>query len=221
MENLPAQAMPPTKPNGSLTSYAPGNVRAALKERMIFSDALERVGAMLKSYPPSEGIEMSGYIGTLAAALMQYPPCVSIRCADPIKGVAATTRFKPTVADLIAWCEREVASLREIVGREDCDRAQVEQRRRDAKLEAELAAARATRPTLEELRAKHGPHWGLKSMDGEVSDAEIPKADASQDGKILEEYRQLGREPIYAWGRPMSPSLLKALGKIPEREAAE
>ena len=86
---------------------------------------------MLKSYPPSvaDSGDSGGYLGMLAATLLQYPTCVATRCADPIKGVASTTRFKPTVADLTAWCERELEGLRTIVDRDDRIRHTRDQRK--------------------------------------------------------------------------------------------
>jgi hypothetical protein len=98
---------------------------------MIFSEALGKVAEMLKSYPPSE-LDHSGYIGALASCLTQYPRCIAIKCGDPLKGVVAGTKFKPTIADLTAWCERELAGLRTIVDRDD-------QEARWAKERAELA----------------------------------------------------------------------------------
>jgi hypothetical protein len=60
------------------------------------------------------------------------------------------------------------------VWREDRDIAQAEARRREAEDAAKLAAARKTRPTLDDLRAKYGPNWGLKSLNrDEKSRAEI------------------------------------------------
>jgi hypothetical protein len=123
----------PTKPNGSQNSYEPANVRLALAEKMIFSEAIEKVGEMLKSYPPSE-LDHSGYIGALASCLMQYPKCVAIRCAA-ISGVVSATKFKPTIADITAWCERELAGLRTIVEREDQEQKWARERNEAAQRE--------------------------------------------------------------------------------------
>jgi hypothetical protein len=96
--------------------------------------------------------------------LQQFPRAIAIRCANPLKGVAATTRFKPTVADLTAWCQREVDNLQEIVDRADLDKRLREERTAALFEEQRLTEERKTRPSLDELRAKHGPLWGLKSL---------------------------------------------------------
>jgi hypothetical protein len=134
-------------------------VRAALADRLTLSEALDLVGKLLQSWPPREVGQ--GYIGALAAVLVTYPRQAAMRCCDPIKGVARETKFLPTVADLIAWLERETADMRKPVDRDDAVTAQLARRREGEQWDA----ARLTRPTLDELRAKHGPHWGLRQVD--------------------------------------------------------
>lgn len=173
---------------------------------------------MLKSYPPSEGIEIGGYVGMLAATLLQYPKCVAVRCADPIKGVVSTTRFKPTVADLTAWCEREMAGLRTIVDRDDSEKKMLADRKMALEGEREMAEARKRRPNLEDLRKKHGQNWGIRSMGGDLSRDETaplaPRAavdQAAAERKILAEYARVGKEPFRAGNLLISPSLVAAL----------
>lgn len=163
MANITLVPTPPSRPDGSLMSYEPTNVRLVLQERLLPSEATDLVGGMLRSYPPSE-IEQAGYILTLASCLMQFPKAIAIRCAHPLKGVAAMTRFRPTVADLTAWCQREVDTLQEIVDRADHDKRLAGERTARLMEEVRLAEERKTRPSLDELRAKHGPLWGLKSL---------------------------------------------------------
>jgi hypothetical protein len=169
---------------------------------------------MLKSYPPSaaDAAESGGYIGMLAATLVQFPKYVSMRCADPLKGVASASRFKPTVADLTAWCEHGTAELRQIVDRDDQEIRW--KRERDEACKAELAAIedRKKRPTLDELRAKHGPNWGIKRMPNRPETTARQEANSRmqterEQRKILAEYARLGRAPVYAGDMLVSPSL--------------
>ena len=163
MGNITVVTASPSREDGSLTSYGHENVRLVLAERLLPSEAATWVISMLRSYPPSE-VDQHDYILTLAACLQQFPRAIAIRCANPLKGVAATTRFKPTVADLTAWCQREVDNLQEIVDRADLDKHLREERTAALFEEQRLAEERKTRPSLDELRAKHGPLWGLKSL---------------------------------------------------------
>jgi hypothetical protein len=163
MANIALVPTPPSRPDGSLTSYEPKNVKLVLEERLLPSEAAELVAAILRSYPPND-IEQSGYIITLAACLQQFPKAVAIRCGNPLKGVAATTRFRPTVADITAWCQREVDHLQEIVDRADHEKRLTDERIARIFEEQRLAEERKSRPSMEELRTKYGPTWGLKKL---------------------------------------------------------
>ncbi len=108
---------------------------------------------MLKSYPPSE-LDHSGYIGALANCLAQYPKCLAVRCADPVNGVVATTRFKPTIADLTVWCERELQGMRGIVDRDDQEQRWATERTQAADRERELIAKFKSPEEIERVKAK-------------------------------------------------------------------
>jgi len=75
-----------------------------LADRLIFSEAVKLVGQLLACYPNGGGQEKS-YIGALAAVLVEYPRMVAQECCDVTKGVARKTRFLPTPADLVAFCD--------------------------------------------------------------------------------------------------------------------
>lgn len=96
--------------------------------------------------------------------MQQFPRAIAIRCADPLRGAAAETRFKPTVADLTAWCRREIESLQEIVDRADREAKILADMEEAYAAEERLAEERKTRPSIDELRAKYGPTWGIKRV---------------------------------------------------------
>jgi hypothetical protein len=127
---------------------------------------------------------------------VQYPACIAIRCADPIKGVASTSRFKPTVADITAWCEREVAELHAIVAREERERQLVFERQADER------RARAERPALAELLKKHGPNFGLGRKIAAKLEAHGDKSLGCDqtEAEIRAEYSRLGRQPVHSKG---------------------
>ena len=215
MANLPCTGALTSKDGGSLTSYAPANVRAAMRERMIFSDAIEKVVQMLKSYPPTEGTELSGYLGMLAATLLQYPKCVAIRCADPIKGVASATRFRPTVADLTVWCEREMEGLQTIVDRDDREKQFLADRQRAEKQEEKISESKKRGETVGSILKKHWPDRGFTD-EGLIREPPAPYARAARDQesieqKILAEYERVGKEPFRSGNLLISPSLVAAL----------
>ncbi len=151
-----------TKPASLPRTCDAKSVRAALADRMFLSEAIEAVGKLVDQWPDGGKNAGKSYLGALAAVLCAYPRMVAAQACDPIKGIARETKFLPTVADLIGYCERETESLRGPVDREDRDamlRRQAEARVEEADRWAKL---RPTRETLDELRAKHGPNWGIK-----------------------------------------------------------
>jgi hypothetical protein len=86
----------------------------------------------------------------------------------------------------------------------------------------DLFEQRKTRPTLDELRAKHGPTWGLKT----IVDVERDEAQAADDRRhremrdrqVLAEYAALGIDPVYASdGTLASPSLLRSINRMPRK----
>jgi hypothetical protein len=89
-----------------------------MTDRINASESVELVAQLLACWPNSND-DSKGYIGALAAVLRDYPRCVSVKCADPVRGVSRDTKFRPAVADLVAWLEREVEGMRAIVDRED------------------------------------------------------------------------------------------------------
>lgn len=123
------------------------------------SEAIEVVGRLIAAFPNGNPQSGKGYIGALAAVLADYPRYVATRCCDPRTGVARETRFLPTVADIVAWCERETESLRFPVDREDDELAYLQRAKaREAEALA-IEAARTKRLTYDELKAKHGGSW--------------------------------------------------------------
>lgn len=138
----------------------PQSVRRALTDRMTLSESIEIVGVMLKGYPNGQNVPNS-YIGALADLIARYPRCVTHKAGDAMTGVPSITRFLPTPNDVVTWCEREVADLNGIVARDDRERAiQAEMKAREDET-ARVAAARAVRPTLQQMQEKHGPNWGI------------------------------------------------------------
>jgi hypothetical protein len=140
-------------------------VRQAMADRLTQAEALRAVGELLAAFPNGSPANAKGYIGALAAVLGDYPKSVALRCADIRRGVARETRFLPTVADIVAFCERETAELRGIVDREDHHATLARAQQERAEAEDRAAAVRKARPTYADLKAKYGPDWGITNPD--------------------------------------------------------
>jgi hypothetical protein len=184
-----------------------------MADRMSYSEAVESVGRLIAAFPNGSPANAKGYIGALAAVLVDYPRVVAAKCSDPLKGVARETRFLPTVADLVGWCEREKAGLQTIVDREDHAAAVARKASELAQEESALAAARKVRPTLQQMQEKYGPNWGLSVTEKQDLIVKAARADAmnrANKAAFDAECRAAGVDPAHM---PISPSLAKMLGK--------
>jgi hypothetical protein len=190
---------------------------------MSLSEAIERVGAILDCYPNGGQNAARGYIGALAAVLVTYPRCVTHKAADPLTGVPRDVRFLPTPADVIAWCEGEVADLRKIVARDDDHRRAVGEMRSLREASAKLVEDRKARPSYDELKAKYGPSWGLGDSDEEIKAEQERHCGHVREANsrlLAREWADRGELPMTA-GRGIPISVELASMFMPEREAAE
>lgn len=96
---------------------------------MILSEAIDAVGRMITGYPNGGAAAGASYIGTIASLLCQYPRMVATECADPLRGVARTTKFLPTVAEVVAWCEPHTDRMGRTVDYDERSLRQLQERR--------------------------------------------------------------------------------------------
>jgi hypothetical protein len=86
----------------------------------------------------------------------------------------------------------------------------------------DLFTERQIRPTIDEMRAKYGPTWGIQT----IADVERDEARAADDRRqremrdrdVLAEYAALGIDPVYASdGTLVSPALLRSIDRMPRK----
>lgn len=210
-----------TSQTGLQTKHDSSSLRQALADRVGLSEAIELVGMLIRRYPNGGGNAGKDYIGGLANVLMHYPRSVVLRCHDPMEGVPRDVKFLPTPSDVIAWCERQTDQMRGPVEREDRDTRILREMRERREEGDRWDADRAQRPTLAELKQKHGENWGL----GEQQDDKRVAATKEQLQRANDTLRQ--RENAAAGMDPdsqVSAALVKVLrekGVVPRQEAAE
>jgi hypothetical protein len=193
------------------------DLRARVAARLSVSEALNLVGIMLKSYPATNQADTREYVVALAGALVLHPREIAAACVHPVAGVVRECMFKPTIADIARWCGREETPLFAAY-----NAAEAEARTANALANAPRIVDRSGRPDIDELRAKHGPTWGLKTIV-EVERDEARAADdrrqrEMRDRQVLAEYAALGLDPVYASdGALASPSLLRSINRMPAK----
>lgn len=195
-------------------------MRTALADRLALSEAIEVVRLMLRGYA-NGGQQASGsYIGALAQVLAHYPRCVASGAGDLVAGVPSTTKFLPTPADIISWCDPKTQDLREVVERADREHRIASEAASRRMADEKLAADRKLRPTLQQLHEQYGPNWGINTDDEIISAAkreqQRARAEEANDRLRAAEYADAGVEPRYAApGIPISYALLKLMRAVP------
>ena len=126
----------PISPSSLPMRLESSSVKQAYTDRMMLSEAIEAVAKLISAYPTTASKVEKSYIGTMAALLCQYPRSAATKCADPLRGVARTTKFLPTVADVVAWCEQPLESMTRIVDFEDRSARQLRERREQEEFDA-------------------------------------------------------------------------------------
>jgi hypothetical protein len=131
------------------------NIRRTLNDHMGTSEGIEAAARIVDAYPNGGRDAGKSYIGALAAVLVSYPRQTATACADRVNGITRDCKFLPTVADIVAWCERKTDPLRHAAEREERITAQLEQREE---------IKRNGRPTYDEMKTKYGDGkggWGI------------------------------------------------------------
>ena len=100
-----------SKPHGALTS-------ANDQPRCSLPVAADRTRLLLGSYRKGDAEDPDVYTSAVAAVLAQYPESVVRRVTDPRGGLPGTSQWLPTVHEVRAACEREMAPERERMRRE-------------------------------------------------------------------------------------------------------
>lgn len=120
-------------------------------------DLALKLACRITSFYPNGGKNISkGYIASLVTVLLTYPS-VAEKCADPVRGVARDTKFLPTPAELIAWCDKEMSDLHKASERI----ARANQHRIDREADDYWERVRLDRPTLQQMQDHYGPNWGI------------------------------------------------------------
>lgn len=112
--------------------------------------------------------------------LEQYPNEVIIYISDPRTGVQRFCKWPPTISEIVEACDSRIAELK-----------RNERYRNWGKNDPVLLEApQEERPTLEELKAKYGPDWGLTPVEPRNG----PAFKAPTGPELTAHYREYGLE---------------------------
>lgn len=188
-------------------NYAKSSVQRALDDRILMSEAADLAANILAQFPNAKEVS-DGFIGALASVLMQYPRQCVLKCGDPLRGIAREIKFL-SLADVVAWLEKETEPMRVDVTREQ--RREEQLRDREAWLNEkpserlkELGRAWLDRtdPQAQQLTAVNTENAAAQKAAG------LEKMQAANRTIFERECRHAGVDP----GRGVSPTLLKTIG---------
>jgi hypothetical protein len=162
-------------------------VRWALQDRLIPSEAIEAVGAMIDAIPNGRAAITDSYIGNIASLLCQYPRQVALGCADPLRGVLTKTRFVPTICDVVEWCDPQREAMQRTVRREDQIAQQFLERE-------EFAALPPPKQTVEEVRAEMRER-GLPMGSATAAHTDTPASAMARFGLSQAEWDAIPNQP--------------------------
>jgi len=80
----------------------------------------------------------------------QYPDHVVDYVTNPRTGIQRTSKFPPTISEIVAACDARVADIK-----------RKERFQNWGNNEPLIEGPKQEKPTLEELKEKYGPNWGI------------------------------------------------------------
>jgi hypothetical protein len=129
----------------------------------ISSYATDRARLLLGCYRTGDANDPETYVAAIAATLARYSEAIITAITHPVSGLPSKKSWLPTVKEVHDACE-------------ELDDANRQQLARERRIEEQLALREEEdrqndhRPTLDEMRAKYGPNWGLTPQEPKRAD---------------------------------------------------
>lgn len=129
------------------------------------------------AFPRSDYDDADGAIATYVAVLEDYSDAIVAFVTNPKTGIQRRNKFAPRVAELVAACDEAAERIERHNRYTNWGRGN----------QRALEGPKEAKPTLDELKAKYGPNYGLGPAKGDILAASADPA-PSWD-RIAESYR--------------------------------
>lgn len=173
MDKLLTHALVASSEPSTRTSSGPEQRLHALKRKDHILSCQRR---LFDSYRADQFPNPQAFKDNLGLVLSQYPDDVIDLVTDPRTGLQRKHTWPPAIAEIVAACDAAMADRQRDLRYKNWGKA-------DAAMQA-LEAPREDRLTLDELKAKYGENWGLKTVDR----PERPRQTAPPWSQIVETY---------------------------------
>ena len=108
-----------------------------------------RARILIGCYRKSDANDPEIYGRALVAVLMRYPENIVMAVTEPATGLPARLKWLPSIAEIVEACEDRMPGVAPAY---------------HAPVMLPPPMDRSERPSLDELKAKYGPNWGLKTV---------------------------------------------------------
>lgn len=115
---------------------------------------MQRQRILFSAYRTDQYSDPEGYMASLGMVLEGYSDDVIKYVTDPKTGIQRKSKWPPTISEIVEACDQHQDYL-----------AKCERLRNWGNQPKMIEPPREDRPSLEELKAKHGENWGLKSLN--------------------------------------------------------
>lgn len=109
---------------------------------------------------------------SLGLVLEQYPDDVVVFITDPRTGVQRHLKWPPTISEVVEACDNRIAELKR------ADRFR-NWGKNDESLQIEGPVV--AKPTIDELKAKYGPTWGIDPTGGDMPKRPVTPAPTAEE----------------------------------------
>lgn len=118
------------------------------------------------AYRTDQYPDPDGYMVSLGAVLEQYPDDVVMYVSDPRTGIQRASKWPPTINEIVSALDTRVADLRRKERFENWGKNEP----------ALIEPPRRERLSLDELKAKYGENWGLRSLNQKTTEVTAKQA---------------------------------------------
>jgi len=124
------------------------------QQSRISSYATQRAKLLLGCYRTGDANDPDTYVAAISATLARYSEQIITDVTHPVSGLPAKKSWLPTVKEIFDACEEEADRTRQQTARERRIKEQFAAR-------AEQDRLAEVKPSMEQLKEKYGPNWGL------------------------------------------------------------
>ena len=149
-----------------------------------------RAKILLGCYRTGDANDPETYVAAIAAILARYPEDVMTSVTHPATGLPSKKSWLPTVKEVVDACNETIEFAVQHEARLKRIKEQMEMRERED---------RGEKPTLEQLKEKYGPNWGIgrpdPAIDRAANAAENKAEMIRQQARVHAEYAAVGLLP--------------------------